>query len=315
MKKILSLLLAISGSAMVGLAHGPGHIHRNQVAEVNEAIEEQGPAPETREGATSASAPGGKSFREVVEETPERNWGASLTTGWEGRHVHYGVDETGSSGAWTNEVSVWIGNFAVSAWNGFGLGNEFEEWDFTASYNIEAGPIFLIPGYNFRYVPTSSEHSHGHDSHEEEEHGHHEELGHHEEHDDEASHAHLAYNNEIFAILGTNAIPYVTPSAVFIWNLNDAPGGFLEFRLDGDIPVWEDILAINPYALLGLNFGYNTTAEYGLNNFQFGAEAEWNVNEYLTVFAGLNYSIALAALDAIGQGNAFWANAGVSIGF
>ncbi|MFM8363962.1 MAG: hypothetical protein ACKOAS_02295, partial [Verrucomicrobiota bacterium] len=164
------------------------------------------------------------------------------------------------------------------------------------------------PGYNFRYMPSSSEESHGHESHEEE-------HGHHEEHGDEASHAHLTYNNEIFAVLGTNAIPYVTPSAAFIWNLNDTPGGFLEFRLDGDIPVWKNVVTLNPYALLGLNFGYNTTAEYGLNNFQFGAQAEWNVNEYLTIFAGLNYSIALEALDAIGQGDVFWANAGVTVGF
>jgi len=309
MKKILSIFLAMTGGSFVCLAHGPGHVHRNQASEVNELLDQQGPAPVSQPAADSSTTPSGKSFREAIVETPERNWGAMLTTGWEGRHVHYGVNETGDSGAWTTELGLWIGNLGLSAWNGFGLGNEFEEWDFTASYNIEVGPLFLIPGYNFRYMPSSSEESHGHESHEEEEHGHH------EEHGDEASHAHLTYNNELFAVLGTNAIPYVTPSAAFIWNLNDAPGGFLEFRLDGDIPVWKDVVTLNPYALLGLNFGYNTTAEYGLNNFQFGAQAEWNVNKHLTLFAGINYSIALAALDAIGQGDVFWANAGVSVGF
>jgi len=308
-KKILSVVLAVTGSALVCTGHGPGHVHRNQMAEVGEALDEQGPAPESRSSTPETASTQGKSFQEVVEESPEPGWGGALTTGWEGRHIHYGVDETGNSGAWTTEVSAWFGSLAVSAWNGFGLGNEFEEWDFSASYNIEAGPVFLIPGYNFRYLPGFSGGSHEHESHDGEEHGDE------EKHEEEASHAHQTYNNEIFAVLGTDAIPYVTPSAVFIWNLNDAPGGFLEFRLDGEIPLRKDTLSLNPYALLGLNFGYNTTAEYGLNNLQFGAQAEWNVNKYLTVFAGVNYSIALAALDAIGQGDAFWANAGVSVGF
>jgi hypothetical protein len=306
MKKIHSILMAMAATAMICGAHGPGHAHRMASSEVNEALEEQGPAPQNAPTATPAAKADGKSFQEVEVEQPERIWGASLTTGWESRHVHYGINETGNQGAWTNEVALWIGDFGVSVWNGFGLGNNFEEWDFTASYAIEAGPVFFIPGYNFRYLPQSGEDAHGHDEHEHEEHGHHEE---------EASHAHLEYNNELFAVLGTNAIPYITPSTVFIWNLNDTPGGFLEFRIDGDVPVIKEALTLNPYALLGLNFGYNTTAEYGLNNFQFGIQADWQINEYLTAFAGINYSIALAALEAIGQGNEAWVNAGVSVGF
>ena len=304
MKKIHSILMAMAATAMICGAHGPGHAHRMTSAEVNEALDEQGPAPLNAPTATPPAKADGKSFQEVVVEQPERIWGASLTTGYESRHVHYGVNETGNQGAWTNEVALWIGDFGVSVWNGFWLGNDFEEWDFTASYSFEVGPVFFIPGYNFRYNPQSAEDAHGHEDHSEE--------GHHEE---EASHAHLEYNNELFAVLGTNAIPYITPSTVFIWNLNDTPGGFLEFRIDGDVPVIKEALTLNPYALLGLNFGYNTTAEYGLNNFQFGIQADWQINKYLTAFAGINYSIALAALEAIGQGNEAWVNAGVSVGF
>ena len=310
MKKLLSILWAVAGSAAFSLAHGPGHIHRTELAEVNESLDQAAPAPENNPDPTtpaSLAESGGKTFQEVIEKTPERNWGASLTTGWESRHVHYGVNETGNHGAWTNELGLRFGDLGVSVWNGFGLGNDFEEWDFTASYAFETGQVFFIPGYNFRWLPESGGHPHSH-----EEHGEHSEHGHHE---DEVSHTHLEYNNELFAILGTNAIPFVTPSTVFMWNLNDAPGGFLEFRIDGDVPLLEDVLALNPYALLGLNFGYNTTAEYGLNNFQFGLQADWRVNDLLTVFAGVNYSIALAALDAIEQGDVFWANAGVSLGF
>ena len=305
MKKIHLTLLALAGGMMLCEAHGPGHVHRNQNAEVGQALDEQGPAPVAGTPSPRAVSSTGKSFKEPLVDKTGPDWGASLTTGWEGRHIHYGVNETGNGGAWTTEVGVSIGNLAFSAWSGFGLGNDFEEWDFTASYYLEAGPVFFIPGYNFRYAPSYAENSHGgHDDHE---HGH-EEEGH-------ASHAHLVYNNELFAILGTNAIPYITPSAAFIWNLNDAPGGFLELRIDGEVPVWKDIVTLEPYALLGLNFGYNTTDSYGWNNFQFGLLGNWQVTELLTVFAGVNYSVAMTALQEIGQGNEFWVNAGVSVGF
>lgn len=235
----------------------------------------------------------------------ERAWGASLTTGWESRHVHYGVDESGPSGAYVNEIGFNVGDFSVNIWNGFGLGNELVEWDFTAAYNFEVGPVFLAPGYNLRYIPGYGEQAEeGDGEHGEEEHG--------EAH---AEHAHKTYGNELFVVLGTTAIPYVTPSAVFIWDLNNNPGGFLEFRLDGEVPVYKEIVSLQPYALLGLNFGYNTSEVYGLNNFQFGLQGTVAITRYVSAFAGINYSVALEALDAIDQDDVVWVNVGLSFAY
>jgi hypothetical protein len=176
---------------------------------------------------------------------------------------------------------------------------------------VELGPVFLVPGYNLRYVPRYAK-----DSHSEEEDGH-EEHGHEEEEhgDDHGGHVHGTYGNELFLALGTTAIPYVTPSAVFIWDLNNNPGGFLEFRLDGEVPVYDDIVSLQPYALLGLNFGYNTSEVYGLNNFQFGLQGTVAINEYVSAFAGVNYSVALEALEAIDQDNVVWVNVGLSFAY
>jgi hypothetical protein len=278
-------------------AHGPGHVHSSREqssaqAAINEAVDVQ----ETGIPVQAADA--------------ERAWGVSLTTGWESRHVHYGVDESGPSGAYFNEVGVRIGDFSINVWNGFGLGNQLVEWDFTAGYNIEVGPVFIVPGYNLRYVPRYAKDSHGEEEHGHEEHGHGEEHG-----EDHSDHVHGTYGNELFIVLGTTAIPYVTPSTVFIWDLNNNPGGFLEFRLDGEVPVYEDIVSLQPYALLGLNFGYNTTEVYGLNNFQFGLQGTVAINEYVSAFAGVNYSVALEALEDIDQGNVFWVNVGLSFAY
>ena len=294
----LLVLVGLATTTSVLYAHGPGHPHSMRErtaaeAAINEAVDVQ-----------ETGIP-------VQATELNRPWGASFTTGWESRHVHYGVDESGPSGAYVNEVGVRIGDFSVNVWNGFGLGNDLVEWDFTAAYNVELGPVFLVPGYNLRYVPRYARDEHEEEGHDE--HGH-EGEEHHDEHEGH-DHVHNTYGNELFLVLGTTAIPYVTPSTVFIWDLNNNPGGFLEFRLDGDVPVYDDIVSLQPYALLGLNFGYNTTEVYGLNNFQFGLQGTVAINEYVSAFAGVNYSVALEALEAIDQDNVFWVNVGLSFAY
>ena len=303
--KITSLLLLASllATTSASWSHGPAHAARpaeraTERAAVNETLGLQ----ETAIPVESA-------------DSADRWWGVNVTTGWESRHVHYGVDETGPDGAYVNEVGIQLGDFSVNVWNGIGTGNTFSEWDFTVAYNIDLGPVFIVPGYNFRYVPSYAVggDEHGGEEHAEEEHGeeeHAEESG-----DDHGGHVHNTYGNELFIAVGTTLIPYVVPSANLIWDLNNNPGGFMELRLDGDVPVYEDIVSIQPYALLGLNFGYNNSYYSGWNNFQFGAQATYALNEYFSVFAGVNYSVALEALQQIDQDNVVWANVGLSFAY
>ena len=294
----LLVLVALATTTSTLWCHGPAHAHRpSDRATERAAVDETVGLQETAipiEGAHSA----------------DRWWGVNVTTGWESRHVHYGVDETGPDGAYVNEVGIQLGDFSVNVWNGIGTGNTFSEWDFTVAYNIDLGPVFIVPGYNFRYVPSYAVggDDHGGEEHAEEEHG--EESG-----DDHGGHVHNTYGNELFIAVGTTLIPYVTPSANFIWDLNNNPGGFMELRLDGDVPVYKDVVSVQPYALLGLNFGYNTSDYYGWNNFQFGAQATVALNDYVSVFAGVNYSVALEAMQQIDQDNVVWANVGLSFAY
>jgi hypothetical protein len=302
--KINSLLFLVFWLSAISAAsaHGPAHAHRPsergaERAAVNETVGLQETAIPVREADSS-----------------DRWWGVNVTTGWESRHVHYGVDETGPDGAYVNEVGVQLGDLMLNVWNGLGTGNSFTEWDFTVAYNIDLGPVFIVPGYNLRYSPSyaNSADGHGHDDHAAE-HGdeeHAEEGG-----DDHGSHVHNTYGNELFVSVGTALIPYVVPSANFLWDLNENPGGFMQLRLDGDVPVYEDIVSLQPYALLGLNFGYNNADYSGWNNFQFGAQASVALRDYVSVFAGVNYSVALEALQQIDQENVVWANVGLSFAY
>jgi len=301
--KINSLLFPVVWLSVISttLAHGPGHVHRNtERAAVDEALELQ----ETAIPVEGADA--------------DRWWGVNVNTGWESRHVHYGVDESGPTGAYVNEVGVNFGDLSFNVWNGLGTGNTLLEWDFTVAYNIKIGPVFIVPGYNLRYVPSyaMNEDSHGHEEHGDEEHGE-EEHGEeeHAEEEDHGSHVHNRVGNELFIVLGTTAIPYVIPSVNFLWDLNNNPGGFMEARLDGDIPLYKNIVSLQPYALLGLNFGYNTSDYYGWNNFQFGGQITTALTKYISVFAGVNYSVSLEAMQQIDQENIVWANVGFSFAY
>lgn len=298
------LVTGIAGLVSLGAAwaHGPG-FHRHGVEEETPVAEEHTHISES-----------GKSFKTLHDhESSERWWGASLTTGWESRHVHYGVDETGPTGAYTTELSLWVDRFTFGAWSGFGTGNEFEEWNFTAAYVAELGPVFFVPGYNFRYTPGFA-HDHGsHDDHDD--HGHDDHDDHDDHGDDEHGHVDRTYRHEIFFVLGTDIIPYVTPSYVFVADLNYLPGVFMEFRLDGDIPLYKDIVTLEPYALLGINAGYNTREAYGWNNFQFGTNLNVNLTENISVFGGINYSIAMSVLREIGEPNVVWANCGITLAY
>jgi hypothetical protein len=286
--KIVSLLffgLLLLGVSTV-LAHGPGHVHRGtERGAVDEALELQ-----------ETAIP-------VEEPDADRWWGVNVNTGWESRHVHYGVDESGPTGAYVNEVGVRFGDLSFKVWNGLGTGNQLLEWDFTVAYNIDLGPVFIVPGYNLRYVPTYGIKEEEHDEED------------HAEEEDQGGHVHNTVGNELFIVLGTTAIPYVTPSVNFIWDLNNNPGGFMEARLDGNVPLYKDIVSLQPYALLGLNFGYNTSDYYGWNNFQFGGQVTTALTKYISVFAGVNYSVSLEAMQQIDQENIVWANVGFSFAY
>ena len=108
---------------------------------------------------------------------------------------------------------------------------------------------------------------------------------------------------------------YLRPSLLFVGDLNNTPGSYLQMRLDGAIPLLRRIFLLEPYLLLGLNLGYNTTAYYGWNHFQFGLKASWQLSRLISIHGGISCSVALTALQQIDQGNEVWANVGLSVSY
>jgi hypothetical protein len=86
-------------------------------------------------------------------------------------------------------------------------------------------------------------------------------------------------------------------------------------RVDGAIPAVRRIFLFEPYLLLGLNLGYNTTVYYGWNHFQFGLKASWKVSRFMSIYGGISYSVALTALQQIDQQNEVWASVGLTFSY
>jgi hypothetical protein len=248
-----------------------------------------------------------------TQEKKERGWAAILSTGWTSREVQYGVDQTGDYGAYTTELALRFQNLTLSGWFGIGTGNHYQEWDLTVSYTFELGSVFITPGYNFSYQRSVVEdQALGTDQRASARRNHREAR---EDDPVAPGQSSETYGNEIFFFLGTSVFPNVTPGILFVSDVVNPPGSYLEIRLDGEIPVYREVFELQPYLLLSINLGYNTTDYYGWNNFQFGFLASWKINGFVSIVGGINYSVALTALQQIGQDNEVWASGGVMFSY
>lgn len=243
----------------------------------------------------------------------DRRWGAELGTFFESKHIHYGVTEADGSPVYGTELTLWYDRFSLTSSGLFALENAYSEWNFTAAYTFELGPVFIVPGYNFRLSDHGAD-EHGEESHDEHDGEHH---GEHEEHAEggHEEHTHNPYGHELFLVVGTDAIPYVTPSAGFLWDFYENTGGFLEFRLDGNIPVVRDRIFLEPYTSLGLNFGYNTKEYYGWNNFIYGLNVRVAVNSIISIYGGVGQNVPFRAAELEGSEPEVFATTGVSFSF
>jgi hypothetical protein len=262
-----------------------------------------------------AAAPafaGTKTFKEtvVVEEEPTPWYNASLSTGWDSLYMFRGTNVLrstgyGSSLYWTNADFTWNiteNDFlTVGGWMAFGLGKNaasYKEFDAFTNYTHTFGDLSVGLGYTFYYVFGNGN----------------------------------SYANELNASVAYDydlGFMSLTPSVTYFFNLGpdndtgtglvDVASSYLNFRLDGSIPVIADVLSIDPWAAFGLNFGYNVNgngnAFDGANNLEFGVAVPWQVNEVITISGYVAYSYAFQDLWGTTQPSTFWGGGNVAFSF
>jgi len=251
----------------------------------------------------------GKSFKEeiiVVEEV--QPWGAELTAGWDSLYMFRGVNvirgdqNYGSSLAWTDLNTTWniTANDSITAgvWLAFGVDRtDYKEVDAYIGYTKTIGDLSLGFGYIFYDAFSGPLYSH--------------ELN--------------------WSAAYTFNLPKgitITPGLIYYLNLgpdaNDGYGiaetgsSFLQARIDAGIPLYKDIISLEPWVAFGASFGYNYLDDgstlTGANNLELGVSLPIKINDTITVSGYAAYSNQWANLVGT-EPNTFWGGAKVTFSF
>lgn len=97
-------------------------------------------------------------------------------------------------------------------------------------------------------------------------------------------------DNEFFASLAYTKNEKLVPSIGITYS-TEASGYFVELGLHSS---WEftSNITFTPYILQGIDYGYATDANDGLNNLELGLELEYDLNEQLMILVHSGYSLA-----------------------
>lgn len=248
----------------------------------------------------------------VVEEK-EKAWEAALSTGWDSLYMFRGLNclrdgqGYGAGLYWTDLQLTWNMTksdfLTLEVWQAFATsGPSYRETDAIISYTrILPGDVSLTLDYEFQYGDSDGNYYAN-------------ELG-----------LSVARDFEIGIVTLTPSISYafdLGPDSETGPGMVKAGSGFLLFRLDGNLPVYRDIIALAPWTAFGVNFEYNTkdTSDgesvpfNGANNFELGISVPIKINQYVSVSGYGAYSYAFANLTST-QPNTFWGGVSVAVSY
>jgi hypothetical protein len=237
------------------------------------------------------------------------SWSAELSTGWDSLYMYRGVnqvpgfDDYGSSLSWTAlSWTLQIGEndaLSLGTWAAFSMGEtDYKEIDAVASYTHTVGAFSLTFGYALYAVINEPN---------------------------------GLFNNELNVTIGYDfdlGFITLTPGLEYAFNVGPKPGqggyseqasSYLEIRLDGDMAIYRDKVALAPWAALGVNFRNNTTLRdeeaspfTGADHFEVGAALPFSVAEGITLSPYAAVSMQWSDFPGT-QPTTFWG--GVSVNF
>jgi hypothetical protein len=255
----------------------------------------------------------GKTFKEevIVEVEPTQWWNAALSTGWDSLYMFRGVNVIpgfegyGSSLYWT-DLSVTFNLtendfLTIGTWVAFGLSDtNYKEFDAYAAYTHTFGNLSVSLGYTYYQILSVTNGLYSHEL----------SVG-------------AAYDINIGPVT-------ITPGLNYFFNVGPdldnrgfvtQAGSYLEARIDANIPVYSDVVALTPWTSFGTNFRYNFTEKNdppspfnGGNNIEVGIALPIALSENITVSPYGAYSYQWN--DLVGtKPNTFWGGGSVTFAF
>ena len=286
------------------------------------------PATPTTTVAGAAVSDGKSTKAVVVEEEDEKWWTVNAYTGWDSLYMYRGVNILGNGNGiyWFGGdvgLTPWEnGSFTAAVW--YALGSyyntalhqeKYAELDVTLDYTHEFGPLALSFGYIYYYYPNSPD-----------------------------AYGNLwTSQNEIYVKAAYEfavGAATVTPSAVYFYELGPkygemhgiANGGssYLVLRVDSSVPVYKEVVALEPYTAFGINFGFNNQWKDGNtqqrpftggNNWELGVAVPVALTSWFTVSPYVAYSYQWQNLPTFNEfspftaKNTWWAGVKASFSF
>ena len=241
-----------------------------------------------------------------------KSFDAEISTGWDSLYMFRGVNALrdgsryGSGIAWTGVNLAWNpgenDRISLDLWNCFSTqGTAYREFDATLAYTRSFGGLELGCAYAF-YFGYAPENFYSH------------ELS-----------AVAAYELELGRFTLIPSLGYffnIGPDSADGQGSSKAASSYLLLRVDGHLPVYREIVSLEPWGAFGVNFQYNTKTGpddepvpfSGLNNIEFGLSIPVKLSRALTLTGYAAYSHALDTLTETSP-DTFWGGASLSFSF
>ena len=207
------------------------------------------------------AAPEGKAYKEYAPvEEPERWWGAELSAGYDSKYIFRGVN-IGDNLSWF-DLSFSAYGFSGGVWVGNLWGGDYTEVDTYISYTMTLGPVDLTGGWIGYYFDNFND------------------------------------THEFFIGADVTSIPYVTPSLYYYHDFVQYDGGWLELKLAASIPVYQDIISIDPFWAISWDFKYNSNSN-DWNSTGGGIEVPIALSDNITLTGYGAVNIPMQAIDDV----------------
>jgi hypothetical protein len=111
------------------------------------------------------------------------------------------------------------------------------------------------------------------------------------------------------------AFDWLTFAMATYYDVAAIDGGFFEVSATGNVPIVADRITLNPYFLLGYDYGYVSDANDTFNNVQVGVDVPISITDQITLILSANYSWGLDNLRQEDLGDVSWAGARIVLSF
>jgi Bacterial protein of unknown function (Gcw_chp) len=226
----------------------------------------------------------------TAEEEEESWWSASLSFAWDSQYMFRGVDVLGGDDLIHTTLEFEAHGFNLGVWFAEGLNADYNELNVFLGYTHSLGPVDLSGGYIYYRFPKSGD----------------------------------VDTHELYLGIAYTGLKYITPSLYYYHDVDVIDAGYLEFKLSSSIPLYRDIITLEPYALIAAG-DYNKAlvlgaedSDWDWNHVQAGVAVSFALNEHITLAVHGDYSHALDAIEGAFPGtndDEWWTGASITFAF